>query len=132
MSPKQPQEVKSPFGWWIASYVVRFEWKDGSATKARGKHLAHENTILIRAKDRDQAFKKANAVGRLSSHKSWRRYGDPPGKLGRWVFEGLASLLPVYEQLTDGAEILWVEHGGLSLANIKRLVKKKSQLEAFK
>lgn len=40
-------------------------------------------------------------------------------------------LMPVYEEIEDGAEILWVDHGTLPIKAIKKLVKTKRQLSVF-
>jgi hypothetical protein len=52
-------------------------------------------------------------------------------RTGRWVFEGLTSLLPIYDELEDGAEILWRDHSGRTLKRVRAMVKKKNELEAF-
>jgi hypothetical protein len=52
-------------------------------------------------------------------------------RTGRWVFVGLTSLLPIYDKLEDGAEILWREHENRTIRKICSLVKKKRKLEVF-
>jgi hypothetical protein len=52
-------------------------------------------------------------------------------KGGEWRFAGISMLLPVYEDIEDGAEVLWVDHGAMSVNRIKKLVKAKSQLSVF-
>jgi hypothetical protein len=121
-----PIQNRSPFGWWVASYLERFEWH-GSKAK---KHFVWENTILIKAKNRDQAFQKVEKQGR-TGRGEWSLYGGPPGRKGRWVFVGITDLLPIYERLSDGAEILWQERPNMSTAAIQKLVRKKNQLAVF-
>jgi uncharacterized protein DUF4288 len=60
--------------------------------------LVWENTRLIRAKNREQAYRKALAYGRLG-HPSKTEGGE-------WRFAGISTLLPAYEDIKDGAEIL--------------------------
>jgi hypothetical protein len=127
---KIPVRNRSPFGWWIASYIERFEWKSEDRTNVSRRCLAWENTILIKAKDREIAFKKALNQRKKYSGK-WGRYGKGEGRPGRWVFEGLTSLLAVYEKLEDGAEIIWREHSDRSVKKIRSFVKKKFELETF-
>jgi hypothetical protein len=116
----------SPFGWWIATYLERFEWH-GSNAKS---HLVWENTILIKATNRDLAFRKAEKFGRMGRGK-WRLYGRPPGRKGRWAFVGIVDLLPIYGELADGEELLWEEHLRMTTATASKLVKRKSQLAVF-
>jgi hypothetical protein len=126
-----PFHARSPYGWWIASYIERFELKRRRALAPSSKHLAYENTILIKATSREIAYRKALAIGRKNCWPKWTLWGKPPGKMGRWVFEGLTSLLPVYEKLQDGAEISWTDLRGATLGSIRRRVKSKSELEVF-
>jgi hypothetical protein len=37
-------------------------------------------------------------------------------------------LLPVHEKMEDGVEIVWEDHGRMTMKRIKRLVKTKQQL----
>jgi hypothetical protein len=134
MKPRQPNRIparnRSPHGWWIASYLERFEWKADGPAKSHQRCLAYENTVLIRAKNRELAYQKARGI-RKDYPAKWLFYGQPPGQPGRWVFEGVSSLLPIYEELVDGAEILWRVHPRKRIGTIRSLVKKKPQLESF-
>ena len=122
-----PDRNKSPYGWWIASYIERFEYEDEDKTNLNRRCDAWENTILINAKDREQAYRKAIKIGRLGE----MGYETTDGRMGTWRFEGLTSLLPIYEELEDGAEIIWREHENRTVKKIKSWVKAKEQLETF-
>ncbi len=78
------------------------------------------------------AFRKATAIAKESAAGKWELLGNPPVDLGRWVLEGLTSLMPIYEPLEDGAEILWAELGHKTLGAVRRLIKPKGELEAFR
>jgi hypothetical protein len=45
----------------------------------------------------------------------------------QWLFEGVTELLPIYEKLGDGTEIMWAEHRQLILKNIRSRVRKKGE-----
>ena len=124
-----PHRTRSPYGWWIASYLERFEYDDEDRSNLNRRCLAWENTILVKAQSREQAWQKAVAQGRLSEGN--RGTNDATGRMGTWRFEGLTSLLPVYEKLDDGAELLWEEHSGRSVRSIRALAKKKAELGVF-
>jgi len=124
-----PYKNRSPEGWWIASYVERFEYYDENVSNLNRRCLAWENTILIQAADREEAYRKALVAGRVGDRsEAWD--ADSKRK-GCWRFEGLTSLLPIYEALEDGTEVLWTQHAGKSVRTIKQLVKRKRDLEAF-
>lgn len=82
-----------------------------------------ENTRLIRARSREQAYRKAMKLGQA----------EHPSKTngGEWRFAGISMLLPVFEDIEDGAEILWVDRGSLPVKSIRRLVKSKRELSVF-
>jgi hypothetical protein len=123
-----PHRNHSPHGWWVASYLLRAGWFDETvAAPDSPAHLAWENTIILQALDRDAAFEKAMSLA--SENRS--EFEDPSGRRGRWVLEGLTSLLPIYDELEDGAEILWKEHEDVSLEKLRSWVKSRSELEVF-
>jgi len=129
--PNIPWANRSPYGWWVASYIQRFEYKGQPRMAATARCLAWENMILIRAKSRELAYTKAIRFAKEASPRRWNLFGDPPGRLGRWVFEGLTSLTPIYDPLEDGSEIIWTEHRNTTLSKVRRRIKAKHLLEVF-
>jgi len=82
----------------------------------------------LKARDREEAYTRAVELG-SDNHSTFE---SPDGKkTGRWVFEGLTSLLPIYEELEDGSEIMWTQHENRTVRKIRSLVKSKQELEAF-
>lgn len=47
------------------------------------------------------------------------------------MLDGLTSLLPIYDELEDGTEILWEEHTNRTIKKVKSWVKEKHELEVF-
>jgi hypothetical protein len=43
------------------------------------------------------------------------------------VYEGITELLPICEELEDGAEIMWREHNPKKLKNLKKYIKIKGE-----
>jgi hypothetical protein len=122
---------KSPVGWYVASVLLRFEWYDEDKDNMNRRCLAWENQILIKAIDPEEAYAKAVAEGKLHEEsESWE--ADNEARKGRWRFEGLTSLLPIYEELGDLSEIKWREYENKSVRKVKSWVKPKEQLEVFK
>ena len=128
MKNEIPYQNRSPYGWWIASYIERVAWDDEPNPLPNSRCLAWENTIILRASDREAAY--AKAISLVSQH-SLELEDDSKNKKGHWVFEGLTSLLPIYDELEDGTEILWVEHRNRTVRNVQSRIKQKEQLEAF-
>src|SRR5678816_1350300 len=124
-----PHRNKSPHGWWIASYIIRFEYEDEDGTDPNRRCLAWENTILLTARNREEAFRKAAKFGKAGDGDG--TYRDIGGRKGTWRYEGLTDLLPIYEELEDGAEILWKEHRNRMVRTIQSRVKSKGELKVF-
>ena len=115
----------SPVGWYVASYVLRFvelEWKHVDDPEER--FLAWENTILVGARNLSQAYDKTVAIAKDSTEPY---KGGRSGVDVQWIFEGVTEILPVYEQIEDGAEIMWAEYTR-KLKTIRKSTKAKSQV----
>jgi hypothetical protein len=125
---KIPHRNRSPYGWWIASYIERAVWDNDPKPKPSTRCLAWENTVIFKAPNREAAFKKA--IRRFSRPSSTFQ-DETTKRTGHWVFDGLTGLLPIYEKLEDGAEILWREHRNKTVAKIRSWVKVKRELETF-
>jgi hypothetical protein len=116
----------SPVGWYVGSYLLRFVRTEGSGNNDPGRRfLSWENTVLVKARSLDQAYAKVERLGRAKT-KSYR--GGPKGLPVRWIFEGVTDLLPLYERLRDGAEIMWTERSPRTLGSLRGLVKTKAKL----
>ncbi len=120
---KVPHRNRSPSGWWIFREVEQWVSKRQKALSANSRCPVWENTRLIRAKNRKEAYRKAFKLGRAGF----------PSKTngGEWRFAGISMLLPVYEDIADGAEILWEDRGSLPVKRIRKLVKSKRHLPVF-
>ena len=136
-SSRVPYRNRSPHGWWIASYLERFEYYDEPKSHLGRRCLAWENTIILKARNREDAYQKAVALSRRGYNRgghggeAWNVEGTRPGRKGAWSYEGLTRLLPIYDKLEHGAEVLWREHKGRTVRTILSFVRSKRELEAF-
>jgi hypothetical protein len=97
----------SPVGWYVGTYQLRFvELADRKKSSSKKRFLCWENTVLVKAKSMQEAHRKVVKVG--EGHTSPYK-GGPAAVDVQWVFEGVIDLLPVYEEIDDGAEIMWAE-----------------------
>jgi hypothetical protein len=113
----------SPVGWYVASYLLRFtERNDPNRNDPEARFLTWENTVLIKAKSLDEAYDKAKKIAK----KDTRPYrGGAKGVPVQWVFEGVTTIVPVYEAIEDGSEIMWTERSPRKLKSIRAMVRKK-------
>lgn len=109
----------SPVDWYLATYQLRFiELAQPNNDDLNRRFLTWDNTILVKAASMGEAYAKAVELGMANTHPY---HGGPAGVEVQWVFEGIVELLPIYEELKDGAEIAWSE-STKSLKTIRRRV----------
>jgi hypothetical protein len=119
----------SPVNWYVAHLLVRFEFYDEDKSNQNRRCLTWKNEYLIRANSPNEAYNKAIKLGKLEQNEGWILDGKRKGK---WHFEGLTSLLPIYEELEDGAEISWTKYENKAVRTIKGWVKQKKIWKFFK
>ena len=110
----------SPVGWYVGSYLIRFiELNDVGNEDLETRFLTWENTIIVKASNLDEAYDK---VVKVANEGTEPYKGGPDAVPVQWVLEGVTNLLPIYEELEDGSEIMWAEHNPRKLKNIRKLV----------
>ena len=113
----------SPVDWYVGAYLMRFiELNDDNNFDEEERFTAWENTVIVKAKSLDEAYEKIEKIGQSDSEPY---KGGEEGVPVQWVYEGITELLPIYEDLEDGAEIMWREHNPKKLKNLKKYVKQK-------
>ena len=115
----------SPVGWYVCSYLLRFvelAWTHKDDPEA--KFLSWENTVLVKASSIDEAYEKTVSIGKKAKEPY---QGGDSGVDVQWVFEGVTQVLPIYEALEDGAEIMWNERTPRKLKNLRSLVRQKHE-----
>ena len=107
----------SPVDWYVASYVIRFVEINAEGNDNEEKQFdVWENTILIKAESLSEAYEKAETEAKLSTEPY---LGGEKGVPVQWIYEGITYILPIYEQLEDGAEIMFSEYRR-KLKNIRK------------
>lgn len=110
----------SPVDWYIGSYLVRFvETESNKNYEDEERFVSWENTVIVRAKSLDEAYSKIEKIGK--DHEEPYKGGEE-GIPVQWIYEGITQLLPIYEDLEDGAEIMYTEHNPRKLKNLKKWV----------
>jgi hypothetical protein len=120
----------SQYGWYVAIIVQRFDYYWQKTTNPNRRCEVWENTCLIKARSRNEAYRKAMALGRAGDGIECVEQ-DKRRRKGVWRFVGLANLLPVYEKIEDGCEILWTRHS-CTAKTAQRMVRRKRELVVFR
>jgi hypothetical protein len=115
----------SPVGWYVGSYLLRFvELVQKGNDDLEKRFLTWENTILVRAADLDDAYDKIVECARPNTNPY---KGGPQAVDVQWVFEGVTEILPVYEEIADGCEIIWAEYTKKTLKSIRKRARAKGE-----
>ena len=111
----------SPIGWYVGTYLARFiEIDDERNNDPEARFTTWENTVIVKALILEEAFAKVEKIG--------IEHAEPykGGKIGipvQWEYLGVIDLIPIYEEMEDGSEIMWVSNHPRKLKNLKSLVK---------
>jgi hypothetical protein len=117
---------KSPVGWYFGSYLLRFiELDDKERNDPDQRFASWENTVLVQAKTIEAAYSKVERIGKENS-KPYK--GGPHGVRVQWEYLGITELLPIYDEVADGAEIAWTERAPRKLKNLQQWVRPKSTI----
>ncbi|MCG3150304.1 MAG: hypothetical protein PCFJNLEI_03787 [Verrucomicrobiae bacterium] len=114
---------KNHTDWWVFEEVQQWVSKRQKKLSPSTRCLVYINLRVVRAKSREKAYRKAVEFGRAGM----------PSKTngGEWRFAGISMLLPIYDKIEDGSEILWDKKKMMTVARIKKLVKSKRRLPVF-
>lgn len=107
--------------WYLADLIMCFRIGDSEEL------LVHANLHLIRADSPEEAYKRSVDIGRESE----AHYTNSDGQDVSVSFRGLRDLFPIYDELKDGAEILYEEIQGLDEDGVAKLVTPKEELSVF-
>jgi hypothetical protein len=131
MAKPIPSKNKSPTGWWVVTIIERFEDEGEDKSNPRRRCRAWSNIVVLKARDRNQAYNKAMKYGKLGKN-GYDMVDTVTRRKARLVFEGIASLLPLYDPFDeDGTEILFEDHENVTVGRVKRWVRQKKDLEVF-
>jgi hypothetical protein len=112
-----------PVSWYLSREIICFEFADQTD---QDEYQIWENLILINAQSPEEAYQKALKHGFDSEEEV-----TIDGRKGRSKFKGLKTLIAVYEDIEDGAEIEWLECV-VEKDELESLVKPKENLPAFR
>jgi hypothetical protein len=109
--------------WYISHELLYFHTKRQGP---KGLNLTvWENLILLKARNPEDAYRKALKRGRLNEQ-SVRIDGEE----GYCKFRGLRDLVLVQDELEDGAELEWREFR-MNGTDLVGMTKRKRQMQAF-
>jgi hypothetical protein len=107
--------------WFLALHVEEIR------VQGHKRNIVHINYVLIQANTPKDAYRKAVELGKRGNAK----YKNPRGKLVTIRFLGLRDLDVIHDPLEHGCEVMFAERLGVTKVGLRKLVRKKHELEAF-
>lgn len=108
--------------WYIAELVMECR------IEGEPSNVVHVNIVLIRADSPDEAFEKAEQLGR-EGEDSYLNYTDQKVV---WIYRGLRDINVVHDELEHGAELMFEEKIGISEDAVRNIITTKSLLNIFR
>ena len=111
--------------WYIAELLEQCEPVERDETDTERSCTIWQNAVLINATSPAKAYDKAVRLGRREYSS---RYRAVSGDGVEWTFVGVVSLIPVYEDIGDGGEQYWTDHGEISARSAQAMVRRRADL----
>jgi hypothetical protein len=110
--------------WFLVEIIEKYEPIDTDKTQELRRVTTWGNYHLINAETPSKAYDKAVKIGKMSNYK----FTNSDKMKMKSEFLGIGDLLPIYEDLEDGAEIMWHDYGSISAKRSDRIAKTKKEL----
>ena len=107
--------------WWLADLAIEF------TIEGEPGNRVHFNLTLVRADSREEAYEKALRFGAEEES----TYSNSDGQTVNARFRGLRDLYVIYDELEDGAELLYEEAHDLPEEKLAASIKPKERLSVF-
>ena len=122
------KKIKVNGDWYIAELLQKCEPVGRDKSNPNRRHTVWRNAILIQADSAEAAYDKAM---RLGKEKCRMRYKAASGGTVQWSFLGLADLIPVPEDIQDGNELFWTDHGEICAKRAEGMVRDREDILGY-
>lgn len=96
--------------WYIAEIIEKCEPVNRKETQELRRVNTWGNFHVIKATTPKIAYDKAVKIGKDGEYK----FINSDKQEMEWIFVGIGSLIPIYEDIEDGSEIMWENYGFIS------------------
>ena len=110
--------------WYIVEIIEKCEPVERNEKQDLRRVTTWGNHHLIKADSPEKAFDKAVKLGKEAEYK----FTNSDKIEMEWIFVGIGELLPIYEDIEDGAELMWNDYGFISNRRTMRMPYKKKEL----
>jgi len=110
--------------WYIVEIIEKCEPVKRNEKQDLRRVTTWGNHHLIKANSPEKAFDKAVKLGKEAEYK----FTNTDKIEMEWIFVGIGELLPIYEDIEDGAELMWNDYGFISNRRTMRMPYEKKEL----
>jgi hypothetical protein len=110
--------------WYIVEIIEKCEPVERNEKQELRRVTTWGNHHLIKADSPEKAFDKSVKLGKEAEYK----FTNTDKIEMEWIFVGIGELLPIYEDIEDGAELMWNDYGFISNRRTMRMPYKKKEL----
>lgn len=126
MASKEKIIVKNG-NWYIVEIIEKCEPVDRNEKQDLRRVTTWGNHHLIKASSPEKAFDKAVKLGKENEFK----FINADKMEMEWMFVGIGDLLPIYEDIEDGSELMWTDYGFISNRRAMQMPYEKKELIAL-
>jgi hypothetical protein len=109
--------------WYLVEIIERCEPNDIDNKRPLRRCIVYGNYHLIKADSVDEAYDKAEKIGRDGNY-NFRNISKTEMK---WEYIGIGDLLPIYEDIEDGSELMFTDYGFISAKRSEGFVRPKAE-----
>ena len=122
---KKVEKISNKNGnWFIVEIIEKYEPVKRNEKQELRRVTTWGNHHLIKADSPEKAFDKAVKLGK---EKNYKFINSDKIEMESF-FVGIGELLPIYEDIEDGAELMWNDYGLISNRRTMRMPYKKKEL----
>jgi len=122
---KNVEKISNKNGnWFIVEIIEKCEPIKRDEKQELRRVTTWGNHHLIKADSPEKAFDKAVKLGKEAEYK----FTNTDKIEMEWIFVGIGELLPIYEDIEDGAELMWNDYGFISNRRTMKMTYKKKEL----
>ncbi len=96
--------------WFVAEIIEKCEPVNRNETQELRRVQTWGNFHIIKAESPKKAYDKAVKIGKDAEYK----FTNSDNLEMEWIFIGIGNLIPIYEDIEDGSEIMWENYGNIS------------------
>lgn len=117
------EKIKNNKNWYLVEIIERCEPNGKEDKRPLRRCIVYGNIHLIRADSIEEAYEKAEKIGKEGNYD----FKNANKMDMKWEFIGIGDILPIYEDIEDGAELMFTDYGFISAKRSNAFVKTKAE-----